>query len=396
MKKKRCILLSLFSVYSLVCCTVKTNNNCIRCPTDTTSVWNTQKLDEAFQYACELGTSTLMVVTNGKIVKSMGDVDKPLQIHSMRKPILGALVGQHLGEGPNQINLDCTLAELGISDKPNPLTPLQQQATILDLMRSKSGINHKAAAETGYMQKDRNKRLGQKPNKPGILWAYNNWDYNALTRIFEQETGLSIYKAFKTGIANPLGMQDFDEKSVYYEYKREFSMHPKAGFKMSARDLAKFGQLYLNKGRWNGKQIIPEEWINRITNDYTITGKKLLLSGHGYLWWIPVDKRSRDIGIPEDTYIASGFGNQQIVVIPHWDTVIVHQANIIDCIVSVMKKQKTTLFGAAIRLYLCKLPLFSLREDCQKCDWTTNFISSGYYVQILSKIIDARIPKNQK
>ena len=142
MKKKRCILLLLFSVYSLVCCTVKTNNNCIRCPTDPTSVWNTQKLDEAFQYACELGTSTLMVVTNGKIVKSMGDVDKPLQIHSMRKPILGALVGQHLGDGPNQINLGRTLAELGISDTPNPLTPLQQQASILDLMRSKSGINH--------------------------------------------------------------------------------------------------------------------------------------------------------------------------------------------------------------------------------------------------------------
>ena len=40
-------------------------------------------------------------------------------------------------------------------------------------------------------------------------------------------------------------------------------MHPKAGFKMSARDLAKFGQLYLNKGQWNGKKIIPEAWVRR-------------------------------------------------------------------------------------------------------------------------------------
>jgi len=96
-----------------------------------------------------------------------------------------------------------------------------------------------------------------------------------------QETGLTIYEAFNKGITEPLEMQDFNEKSVIYEYETELSMHPKAGFKMSARDLAKFGQLYLNNGKWNGTQIIPEERIGRITDDYTITGKKLLRSGHG-------------------------------------------------------------------------------------------------------------------
>ena len=64
-------------------------------------------------------------------------------------------------------------------------------------------------------------------------------------------------------------MKDFNEDSVSLEYERELSMHPKAGFKMSARDLTKFGQLYLNRGEWNGKSIIPGEWIDRITEDYT-------------------------------------------------------------------------------------------------------------------------------
>ena len=190
-------------------------------------------------------------------------------------------------------------------------------------------------------------------------------------------------------------MQDFNEKSVYYEYETELSMHPKTGFAMSARDLAKFGQLYLNKGKWNGKQIIPEKWIDRITDDYTITGKKLLRSGHGYLWWVPVDGKSREMGIPEGTYVATGFGSQRIVVIPHWDTVIVHQVNVIDCIVSVMKKQQTTFKGAIIHLFMCKFPLLSLREDCQKCGFAANFLDSGF-VKILSRIIDTRIPKNQK
>lgn len=50
---------------------------------------------------------------------------------------------------------------------------------------------------------------------------------------------------------------------------------------MSARDLAKFGQMYLNNGKWDGKQIIPEDWIDRIKDGYTDTGKKLLRMGHG-------------------------------------------------------------------------------------------------------------------
>lgn len=83
------------------------------------------------------------------------------------------------------------------------------------------------------------------------------------------------------------------------------------------------------------------------------------------------------------------------MVIPQWDTVIVHQVNVIDCIVSAMKKRKTTLKGAIICLYMYKFPLFSLSEDCQECGWIPNFMDSGF-VKILSKIIDARISGNQK
>ena len=373
----------------------RNETECNLARTEVNPVWDAEKLDEAFQFACDLGSENLIVATNGEVVKSMGELDKPLFLHSVRKALLNAIVGQHVGTGPNQINLETTLAELKINDKPNPLTPLQQQAKILHLIKSTSGINHAAAAEGGLMQREKDKRLGNKPNPPGTVWAYNNWDYNALTTIFEQETGLTIYEAFNKGIAEPLEMQDFNEKSVYYKYETELSMHPKAGFKMSARDLAKFGQLYLNKGKWNGKQIIPEEWIDRITDDYTNTGKKLLSSGHGYLWWVPVDNKSREMGIPEGTYVASGFGNQRIVVIPYWDTVIVHQVNVIDCVVSVMKKQETTFKGAIEYLYMCKFPLFSLRGGCQECGFVGNFFGSGF-VKILSRIIDARIPKNQK
>ena len=145
---------------------------CNLAKTEVNPVWDTEKLDEAFQFACDMGTNNLIVVTNGEIVKSMGELDKPLRLHSARKALLSAIVGQHVGTGPNQINLESTLAELGINDKPIPLTPLQQQAKVLHLIKSTSGINHPAAAEGGLMERDKNKRLGQKPNPPGIVWAF--------------------------------------------------------------------------------------------------------------------------------------------------------------------------------------------------------------------------------
>jgi len=358
-------------------------------------VWDAEKLDEAFQFACELGSTNLIVVTNGEVVKSIGELDKPLFLHSVRKAILSAIVGLHVGTGPNQINLESTLAELKINDKPIPLTPLQQQAKVLHLIKSISGINHPAAGESGLMEGDKDKRLGHKSNPPGTVWAYNNWDYNALTTIFQKKTGLTIYEAFHKGIAEPLEMQDFSDKSVYYEYEKELSMHSKAGFIMSARDLAKFGQLYLNKGKWNGNQIIPEEWIDRITDDYTNTGKKLLRSGHGYLWWVPIDNKSREMGIPEGTYVATGFGSQRIVVIPRWDTVIIHQANVIGPLRSVMQKREISFNWAIRYLYMCKFPLFSLWEDCQEYGFVGNFMGSGFE-KIFSRIINARIAKNKE
>jgi len=378
------------------CATVKPQTECGSSITQTTSMWDKQKLEEAFQLACDLGTTTLMVVTNGEVVKSMGDLEIPLYTHSVRKALLNAIVGQHLGSGPDQINLESTLAELGINDEPNPLTPLQQQVKVLHLIKSVSGINHEAAAEGGLLKKEKDKRLGLKSNPPGTIWAYNNWDYNALTTIFEQQTGLSVYQAFKSGIADPLGMQGFNKDSVFYVTDKRLSRHSKAGFRMSARDLAKFGQLYLNKGEWNGRQIIPPSWVERITGDYVLTGKKGLGSAHSYLWWVPVDRKSREMGIPEGTYFGWGFGSQNVFVIPAWDTVIVHQFDtqqIKQCVGELIEKEGYNFRQALIYLYVCKFPLFSLNEYCREYGWAANFLSDDNLVKILSKILDARQDK---
>ncbi len=377
----------------LGCASIYEREPCIFSETKTGAGWDERKLNEAFQLACESRTSTLMIITDGIIVKTLGELDEPLRVHSMRKALLSAIVGQHIGKEPGQINLESTLADLDISDRPHPLTSQQQQAKVLHLIKSISGINHAAAAEAGLMEAEKDRRLGHEPNPPGTVWAYNNWDYNALTTVFEQETGMTVNEAFKTGIAEPIGMQDFTRSSVFYEYERHISRHPKAGFKMSARDLARFGQLYLDRGRWNGKQIIPATWIDRITEDYTVTGDVGPRGAHGYLWWVPVDQQSRDLGIPDGSFWASGFCKQMVWVIPAWNSVIVHQFDtrpLIACVIELMEEGGYSFKEAIMDIQDCKKLERSSDGFCKKCGWTGNFIDVQKIEKIFIKIMEAR------
>lgn len=284
--------------------------------------WRSDGLDAVFGFVATLSTDSFVIVTNGEVVGAYGDLKKQYSTHSMRKSFLSALVGMHLGPGAGQISLDATLEELGIDDAPEPLTAKQRQATVRHLLKSVSGINHPTAA-SGSLQADIDRRLGNRENEPGTIWAYNNWDYNALTTIFEMRTGLGIAEAFHQGIAVPSGMEDFDIGAVSYVADASLSVHKAAAFRMSARDLVRFGQIYLNNGWINDRQIVPSEWINRITEDFTQTGMDGLRWGHGYLWWIP----GPDTGLPEGTFWSWGLGNQALFVVPEWNTLIVHQSD---------------------------------------------------------------------
>ncbi len=292
----------------------------------TDDVWSHEKLKDLKTFGQEIGTTSFMLITDGKIVASWGDLKTPTKLHSARKAILSAMVGQHQGLNEGEINLQATLEELGIDDYPEPLSQNQKQVKVIHLLKSISGINHTASAETPSMTRNKTQILGTEENDPGTVWAYNNWDYNTLTSIFEQETGKSVLEAFRKDLAEPLGMRDFRDEDVFYVRDSALSTHSKVGFALSARDMAKFGLLYLQKGIWKGEQLIPEEWITRITSEFSFAGQGLG-SSHGYLWWVPNDLQAKQMGVPEGTYIASGYAGQRIVVIPAWNSIFIHKVN---------------------------------------------------------------------
>lgn len=347
--------------------------------------WKAQGLDQVFAHAAALSTDSLMIVTDGRIVGSFGDLSRLYNVHSIRKSLLGTLIGQQLGSEANRLQLDATLLELGIDDAPVPLSALQRQATVLHLFKSTSGINHPAAA-SGGLQAEIDKRLGREDNEPGTIWAYNNWDYNALTTIFETETATPIADAFDVEIAQPAGLQDFKRSDVSYIFDAGRSEHRAAMFRLSARDLARIGQIFIDDGRANCRKVLPEDWASRITEESSETGIEGLRWRHGYLWWIP----GPDTGLPDGTFWAWGLGNQALVVIPEWKTVIVHQSDTTEFLKRYQPLiQNQGMTGEAALMQL----LLSCRDqEARDTEYCTEhrFISRREFDRLVSLIVAAR------
>ncbi|MBN2030640.1 serine hydrolase [bacterium] len=281
--------------------------------------YSSEKLDAAKQFAEQSGYAAIMALYDGKVFFSWGEITKNYECHSIRKPFLSALYGIHVAK--NNINLDATLEELNIDDIPPSLTSEEKQATVRDLLKSRSGVYHEAASEMPIMIETRPER-GSHP--PGTFYYYNNWDFNALGAIFEQETGTKIFEEFKSKIADPVRMEDFNIEYCYYHYELEKSMHPAYCFRMSARDMARFGVLYQNNGMWKDLQIIPGEWISESTTAYSIVDSTYGM-GYGYMWNVMPEGSlmAEMVGYPG--YYHTGVGVHALVILPELKLVIVER-----------------------------------------------------------------------
>jgi hypothetical protein len=149
----------------------------------------------------------------------------------------------------------------------------------------------------------------------GTFWYYNNWDFNVLGTIFRKKTNKDIFATFKENIADPLHMEDFRLMDGVYDYDTLYTSHPAYVFKISARDAARFGELFLQNGRWNGEQIVPQKWIERSITSHSVTTTPGI--SYGYLWWIAEDFKGTKM------YYAAGTNGQRICVIPSSEIVIV-------------------------------------------------------------------------
>lgn len=281
--------------------------------------WSRTKLAEARQYARGIDTAAVMIVTRGKVLDQWGRVDTKYNVHSVRKSFISAMVGIEAANG--RIRLDATMAELGINDR-NPLSGTELQATVLDLLKARSGIYHPALYETEAMKRRRPARHSHAPN---TNWYYNNWDFNALGTIYQKAIGEHFFDGLNRLIAVPIGMEDYQPADGNDVSGRD-SIHNAYPFHMTARDMARFGLLFLREGNWNGVQVVPAEWVRDSVKTWSDTGRAS--GGYGYLWWTTIDGRHLPgIRMPNDAYAARGARGHYIQVIPSMDLVVVHRVD---------------------------------------------------------------------
>lgn len=281
--------------------------------------WSSDALKAAREYAATINTEAVMIVAGGRVVDEWGPTSTPFNIHSIRKSLLSALYGIHVADG--EIDLSKTMGDLGMDDNAPSLTDDEKQATIHDLLKARSGIYHPALYETAGMAAARPPRHS---HAPGTFWYYNNWDFNALGFIFEHLTKRNLFRDFQARIAGPIGMEDFRIEDTEYVGGAD-SVYPAYPFRLTARDMARFGLLFLRNGRWGWRQIVPADWVADSVKSYSDAGES---GGYGYLWWIAANGRHLPgVSLPDGSYSARGAGGHYILVIPAYDLVIVHRVN---------------------------------------------------------------------
>lgn len=147
---------------------------------------------------------------------------------------------------------------------------------------------------------------------PGTYFAYSTGNTHLLAAALQNATGKSAYEYGLENIFTPLGMD-----SVEWEADDQGVTDGGNGISMTARDAAKFGQLYLNNGSWKGEQIVPAAWVETSTSTQT-PGPGGRSGSYGYQWWV------RPFGEGNyDAYYAMGAFGQFIFVVPELELVTV-------------------------------------------------------------------------
>jgi CubicO group peptidase (beta-lactamase class C family) len=274
------------------------------------------RFEEALTLAADLPRlHSLIVSRRGEILVERyyngARATRPANIKSAAKSIVSALVG---------IAIDRRL----IPDVGTPIVkyfptltkdrdPDKQQITIEDLLTMRSGLETTSNRNYGAWVRSRNwvQHALSRPllSPPGTTMDYSTGNTHLLSAILTQATRSSTWQFANAQLAAPLGFTlarwPQDPQGIYFGGNDML---------MTPRQMLAFGQLYLDRGRVKGRQIVPEAWIDRSF----VTRARSFWSDqeYGYGWWM------RELG-GHRAFFAWGFGGQYIFVVPSLELVVV-------------------------------------------------------------------------
>ncbi len=275
---------------------------------------------------------SFMLVRHGSVVAegwwTPYDANTPHQLYSLSKSFTSTAVGLAIAEG--KLSLDDQLVNLFAGELPSSVNNNLKSMRIRDLLTMSTGHD----SEPKVMgEKDWTKVFlaHPVPFKPGTRFLYNTPATYMCSAAVQKKTGQTVLDYLKPRLFEPLGI----ENPTWGTSPEGISLGG-YGLNVCTEDIAKFGQLYLQKGSWNGKQLIPASWINQATSKQTSNGsnpKSDWDQGYGFQFWRCRNNGYRGDGafgqycivLPEqDTVIAitSGVGNMQAVLDLVWDKLL--------------------------------------------------------------------------
>jgi CubicO group peptidase (beta-lactamase class C family) len=301
---------------------------------------NSSKLEEAIQFLEENsgsdGVKEVMIVRNGYLIWEGEGVDKVHGVWSVTKSFTSTVLGLLIGDGKASLN---TLARDIVPEmnEDYPTLTLSHFTTMTSGYRAQGdeprGNYTHGPSTTPFIPAS---PLFKPPGSKYAYWdsAMNQFAY-ILTRIAEEP----LEDLLKHRIFDPIGVHpdqwrwgDFGEFGGY-------KINGGAGNNnnhifISAREIARFGHLLLNQGNWDGKQVIPKDWVLKasavqvpVSLPLGHTESGLQGSGvYGFNWWVngihPNGERKWP-DAPLGTFAAWGHNNNNIFIIPEWDMVVV-------------------------------------------------------------------------
>ncbi|GAB3145365.1 serine hydrolase domain-containing protein [Microbispora hainanensis] len=293
------------------------------------------RLEKIALDAGKKGTNCLIVIRHGRLVAEWywngTDVTTSQDVFSATKSYAGALVG--IAEAEGRLSVDDKMSEY----VPEWAGTRSEDVTIKNILSNDSGRHWDVATDYRGLLRATDRTgfsvgLGQDA-APGDVWAYNNSAVQTLDAVLTNATGQSPAAYAQDRLFGPLGMS---RSRMTLDAAGNTTMF--SGLHSTCEDMARFGYLFLRKGNWRGKQIVPRRWIEAATG----RPSQELNAAYGYLWWLnargPVidplrpgtlrpgstaqDRRLVD-DAPHDMYWAIGFGGQIIQVDRGSDTVVV-------------------------------------------------------------------------
>jgi CubicO group peptidase (beta-lactamase class C family) len=244
--------------------------------------------------------------------------DEHFGIQSVTKSFVSALAGIAISKSEIS-GTDAPLCNYQAEFNELVCNAQNRNITLHDVMNMSTGLawdevtyaygHEKNSSMIASETNDPLRYLFSQPRSSSKTFAYNSYNHTAMSHVLKKATGLTNAEEYEQRIIKPLGITQYDLGEADNGIIGDIFLRP--------RDMLKFGSMYLNEGKHNGKQLVPASWVKESTSSKIQIENDL---GYGYFWWTKNFKhKDRKVS----SYFAWGYGGQFIFVIPELKLVVV-------------------------------------------------------------------------